>query len=204
MPTRLNRVLAAGQTHTLALAPAPFATAAPGEFDPWKMPYDKIPPAPGHFTMPEPARSEVTVVKEPSGETKVILNEADVRVLMRFLARNSAFWTDWFKRKREFDPPRPTEPAAQLEEWLHLYKTDEAERIEKATNASNFLAWFYITYTPPKGGEAKEAYDWMLQHTSGRNTDPSAHDMPYPSASQIMNNYDKWMDVYGKLQYYAA
>lgn len=44
----------------------------------------------------------------------------------------------------------------------------------------------------------------MLQHTSGRNTDPSGWDMPYPSASQIMNNYDKWMDVYGKLEYYAA
>lgn len=171
---------------------------------PWKMPYEQVPNAPGPFLLPKPMRSKVSEVRSASGATSVVIDEADVRALMKFLGRNSPWLKSVPTHTRELSEQNPpTEPSEQLEEWLHLFKTNEAEVLEHATNVSNFFAWYYAVFKPPRAPKAKKAYDWMLEQMHSMITDPTAPDLYTPSHAQIMRDYDKWMDVYGVLLYDA-
>lgn len=174
---------------------------------PWKMPYAQVPHAPQPLQLPRPVRSKVSEVKNASGATTVVLDEADARLLTKYLARSSPWLKSGLKRPREYkertEPQPPTEPAKQLEEWLNQFKTNEKEVLEHAVSVSNFFAWYYAVFKPPQGQEAKEAYDWMLEQMAGLRDDPTAPDLSHPSAAQIMRDYDKWMEVYSALKFDA-
>ena len=141
---------------------------------------------------------------EGDGEEVVLMQKDDARVLMKHLWRTSPWFVEWMKRPRDHvEPPPPTEPHEQLEEWLHQFKNRETERTEEALEMHAFLSRFDDVWMPPTYGEAKEAYDWMQQQTKRTCNDPMLPVLGFPSVAEILRNFDKWKEVHGHLVYYS-
>ena len=172
----------------------------------WKVHPQAVPSAPRPVKLHRPTREPVWLESFEDGnkEAEMRIKKSDAVLLMKHLARTSPWYTNAMMERTKESLPSGLEVNEHFATWLHMFKLEEAQRLEEATNMSNFLGWFVSWFNPPREKEAAGAYQWMVDEMKPAST--AAFRLPdvlYPSPEQILRQIDKWSAIHKVLHDYA-
>ena len=174
----------------------------------WKVHPQAVPSAPRPIKLHRPEREAVWLesFEDLDKEEEVRIKKSDAELMMKHLARTSPWYTDAMMERTKESLPSGIEVNQHMETWLHMFKEKEVERLEEATNMSNFFAWFASWFCAPREPKAASAYLWLHNEMKRTSTGEAALGLPdavHPLPDQILRDIGNWRDAYKILHDYA-
>jgi len=174
------------------------------ELKKWKVHPQAVPSAPRVIKLHRPDREAVWLEEVDDKKSEVRIKKSDAELMMKHLARTSPWYTDAMMERTQESLPSGLEVNEHFSAWLHMFKLEEVQRLQEATNMSNFLGWFVSWFNPPREQEAASAYQWMANEMKPTSTVAfRLPDVLHPSPEQILRQIDKWRAIYKALHDYA-